>query len=99
LSDADGVWLAGERPAFESGEALALEFDGQLIGTLHALPLPELESELDLAFARDQRHSALRIAAVIFLVASLVALVLARHWYWPAAWCAPSAAWQPRPDD
>jgi len=55
-----------------------LQVEGQLIGYLMMKPLPALNDELDLQFAKEQRNSAYRIALWVLLIAMPLSFYLSR---------------------
>jgi two-component system sensor histidine kinase BaeS len=78
VADAQNRLLAGAREALSQGQPRSLILEGVVIGGLFALPLPALESDLDLAFAARQREGALIVGGLILLLSALAALLLAK---------------------
>jgi len=78
LLDAQGTPVAGNPSLPRDTPALTVEYQGRAIGRLLMAPLPQLRSDLDLAFAREQRRHMALIAASVLLISLLSALLVSR---------------------
>ncbi|TXH65076.1 MAG: HAMP domain-containing protein [Lysobacteraceae bacterium] len=78
LIDARGDIVAGNPHVPRDAPAIAIVHDGETVGHLLLAPLPRLRSDLDLAFARQQRQRMAWIAVSVLLIALISAWALSR---------------------
>lgn len=79
LLDADDRVVAGHPVVPRDAPAIELRQDGRLIGRLLVAPLPQLRSNMDLAFARSQ-HRTLAIVGVSLLIVAVLAAWWLSRW-------------------
>ncbi len=77
--DATSIPVIGPPEPWPGSLMLPIEVDGQVVGSLHFLPLPRLESEWDLAFARSQLQIGVVSALAVLLLATLASIWFARR--------------------
>ncbi|MEO7430938.1 MAG: ATP-binding protein [Dokdonella sp.] len=80
LLDATGIQVAGNPTVAAASDVrdLAIELDGQTIGTLRLERMPQIRDALDLGFAQAQTRSALLAGLAVLVGAFLLAFALAR---------------------
>ena len=78
LLDAEDRPVAGNPQIPRNAPAIEIRHDGQRIGRLLLSPLPKLDSDLDLAFAQEQRQHMEVIALIVLLGALALAWALSR---------------------
>lgn len=77
--DAQSIPVIGPPEPWPGALELPIEVDGAVVGSLHFLPLPRLESEWDLAFAQSQLRIGVVSALVVLLLATLASIWFARR--------------------
>jgi len=78
LTTAEGQWVIGNPAVPSDSPFVAVKSHGEIVGKLLLAPLPELQNEVDLAFARSQTRHTLIAAAGVLAGALLFAWILAR---------------------
>lgn len=78
LVDAEGNAVVGDPAISPRSAKLSIELDGEQIGSLLLAAQPQLRSDADLAFAREQLRHALIAGIAILAFSSLLAFALAR---------------------
>ncbi|MFO1495591.1 MAG: ATP-binding protein [Lysobacterales bacterium] len=91
LQDAAGQTVIGPPEPWPDAEVLPVVVDGQTVGRLLVRPLPTLEAEWDLEFARSQWSLGVAAAVLALLLASLGSIVFARRLVRPLNWMAQQA--------
>jgi two-component system sensor histidine kinase BaeS len=78
LLDAQGAYVAGNPNLPRDLPAIDVRHEGRVVGRLLVAPLPRLDSDVDKAFAREQRRHMAAIALSVLLAALLSAWALSR---------------------
>lgn len=78
LLDAKGEIVNGNPDVRRDSPSIAIKSGGRIVGRLLLQPLPRLQGDIDLAFARDQRKHAAIAAALVLLGAIALAFALSR---------------------
>jgi two-component system, OmpR family, sensor histidine kinase BaeS len=78
LLDAAGGTVAGNPRLARDVQSINILYNNQIIGRLLLAPLPRLHSDMDLAFAREQRQHMAIIALIVLLAALALAWALSR---------------------
>lgn len=77
--DIDGLPVIGPPEPWTDSESIDIRVDGRLVGRLAFPPLPRLESEWDLEFARSQFRIGVGTALAVLLLATLASMLYARR--------------------
>lgn len=78
LLTTDGKLVIGNPAVPRDSPSVAVKSRGQIVGQLLLAPLPELQSDADLSFARSQTRHTLIAAAIVLTCSLLLAWLLAR---------------------
>lgn len=78
LVDAEGRQVAGNPQIPRDAVAIDIRNDDRVVGRLLLAPLPKLDSDIDLAFAREQRRRVVATASAVLAASLLLAWLMSR---------------------